>query len=545
MKKLVRRIIIFSTIIFSLTGCKNFFVNANLLDDIKDCVQYQSSPCNNVIILSDSKATKSIVPSVGVYDDTYKVTDKIYLSFIPTANYYFYNWLVEPEDSVEFVDSTENDSEAVLKIVKEGDITIQAICGTKDTLNIVIKSDYATVSPTEQAAFYNEPFEVTCREEADYYFLNWEVYDSLGNLIPDYSDILKIKEPSSRITEVTAIKTGMAVFIKPKLVIRPKVIAATPKYDINGSFRDSTIVLMFNTKVEQSCIYFSETEMTAFEASGFTLLKDPVHENKCYGYINSEGNIIYKNLKITDAINENANYLKYFKAPFFDAEHPDILRIPAKTSSLPPAVANIMVTVSKDFYYPNPGDLQPVPMNGDYSFIYRTNEKVDSYPPYFGMYDELDSDFAIREVPASGSKEYSTQLHAAYLTGSNISDEAIKPKAADIIRMNLSSGKLWFRGVVCDGDSGPANVKWDITKVDCKLSDVNDLNIYPADPEHPFHINGTLCSFQETQETEKLINQELDLSSYNLTEGFYKLDLLQQILLVCSQAESIILFMIM
>lgn len=497
-----------------LAGCKNFISSNQFLEELENAVAYSNLPYSTVTILADLDYTKSILPAVGQYSDQYKVTDKISLSFTEKASYKFLNWSVSPEDAVEFVDCEKTENEAVIKILQTTEITIQPICVEKNTLQITLKSDNAIVTPAEQKAYLDDTVTIDCREDIDYFFLGWQVFDSLGTKLDDYSDIIDIEDSKSPNTKVTVKQTDTAITMEPLLIKRPKVVSAAPAYTPSGVLRDSKILIMFDEEMSETSIYYTEEEIKELTEKGYTLLTDASRNNNCYGYKDSSNNIFYKNISITNFLDHSVNYLKFYGAPYFDPNYPQVLRIGANRQSLPPATTDIMVTLSKNMGFTDASSSAHIPLNADYSFSYRTNTSIDNLIPMLGKYDENETEFAIRIIPETAAPQTTVYQN----TWTALQYESTF-SAENISSHNATGLKLWVRGKFIDDESGVSHVDWALTKLI-----VNQDSTYSENTELKLP-SGSLQTYDEVSGTEVFINKVLDLSNLNLTEGIYKLTL--------------------
>lgn len=86
-------------------GLQNFINGSNLHNQIEDSLNYAKLPYIPVTIESNMFATKQIYPSAYTYENRFKKSDSINLSFETTDNYQFTRWIVESdeEDAVEFI----------------------------------------------------------------------------------------------------------------------------------------------------------------------------------------------------------------------------------------------------------------------------------------------------------------------------------------------------------------------------------------------------------------------------------------------------------
>lgn len=515
-KKLLRQICFGGFFIFLtlFCGCKNFFGTSDFLSSLEESINYESLPYCGVTVLTDMDYTEFIAPSIGVYKDKYKVTDRIALSFKPKADYNFLNWSIEPKDNIEYVVGQKTQNDVTIEIIKNGSLIIQPVCVLKNTMTVKLEGGHAVLSPSEEKAYFlDTTFRINCHEEPDYYFAGWEVFDSEDEKIDDYSDILEIENDKVQNTQITVKKTNTYIIFKPKLIKRPKAVSSIPSYVPDGVYRDRKLVIMFDEEMNEKSIYYSNSEIKKLEENQWTLLKDKTHGNKCYGYIDENGKIWFKNIEISDYLNPDNSFLEYFSAPYFDSDNKKVLRIPVNKEKLPPAGKDILITLYKDFSYNDEKSSLQIPMSSNFSYTYRTNSETDKLKPSLGKIDETEDDLVVRVIPSSSGNqtlEYSKTWTSLQDTvqGINVS------KYSDYF---LTGSKLWVRGIATDGDSGPCQIRYSISKVDD-----SNLNLYTSSTVFSKIIQG-LCSFPEDAGTELPFNEVIDLEKLNIPEGLYKL----------------------
>ena len=105
MKKVLKvfsTLLVFVANILVFSGCENFFDGNLIKDELDNLIEYANASYADITINSINVATESIVPATGNYNNKYKKTDKINLSFTPVSNYQFIKWTASPEGSVLF-----------------------------------------------------------------------------------------------------------------------------------------------------------------------------------------------------------------------------------------------------------------------------------------------------------------------------------------------------------------------------------------------------------------------------------------------------------
>lgn len=294
-----------------------------------------------------------------------------------------------------------------------------------------MNSDNATVTPSEQSSYLEDSFTIDCREDNGYCFFGWQVFDENDEEIADYSDLISIADISKQNTTVKVLKTGTIVTLKPKLIRRPQVISSSPAYIASGVVRNSRIEVMFSEEMDLSSIYYDEKKATDLQSAGNILLT--TSDNKCYGYVDTEGNIFYKNITIVNFNKTSENLLEYYSEPVFNPDFPQVLQISANPKKEPAGNKNILVTISKDFSYKDSESSLLVPLADNFSFSYRTNLLTDKTPPTFCRYNEQENDFVIRFVPENNTdNKYSNEWKSVSDTESFTS--------TDLADINCGSG---------------------------------------------------------------------------------------------------------
>lgn len=499
------------SILFLFSSCKNFFSGNDLLANLQDAIDYNNIPYTKITLKTDLNYTNSLIPSEGIYDSSYRIGDTLTLSFEEKSNYNFLNWVIEPAEAMEYVNCRRGNHKVTLKVLTSADVTIYPLCVEKNTLALNFTADHAKVSPSDQVNYYiGDTFPISCYEEDDYCFIKWQVFDSEGNQLDDYSDYIDIDQPYNPLANVTVFKTGDLVTIKPLIVKRPKVVTATPLYSSEGVYCNRTLFITFDESMDISSIYYSEGEIENLTNAGYTLLTDPERGNRCYGYKDADGNITYKSIEIKYYGNEDSNCLQYYGVPYFNKEK-NILKIDANKQNLPPENTDFIVIIKKGFCYKNVENDIFVHLKNDFSYIYKTGKPTDNKPPSFGRYDENEDDFVVRVVPEN---ENGNEYNKNWTLLSETMDSVDK---ADLSNYNIQSSKIWIRGTIADGGTGVSSLDWTITKLD---------GISPYYPlSEPFFYSENICKFTQEGIEESKINQCIDLSNKNIPAGFYRIEI--------------------
>lgn len=354
--------------------------------------------------------------------------------------------------------------------------------------------------------------------DSDYMFAEWLVKKN-GSVIAkeDYEQFLYISDAKSSIVTIKAVQSASDYSLAPYCLKRPKVVSTSPNNPKSAVFRDKTISITFDSTLDNSSIYYSTAELrtlgvlsgsetiegVSISAAGYNLLK--VNSN-CYGYAKGD-NVIWKNIKITNT-EDNANLLKYYKTPYFDSLETEVLRIRAGDNSEPLGDKTIQVSISNAGVYSN-GYF--VPIQGEYSFNYKTNDKMDNQAPTFEA-GEIDvsahiSSFSVRMANASDIS-YKT-------TNPALKTNNIKESAADIKNSNLTTKFIWIYGNIVDDVSGPDSLRWKI--------EAEDSPYYRKGSD--YYVKEGYFTLEALNAQESYVSESLDLASLNLPDGYYSLTL--------------------
>lgn len=241
----------------------------------------------------------------------------------------------------------------------------------------VIKSPAGGETSKKVTDVFSLAFDV----DDDYEFLGWTIIDAVTNDEVDSNKYLFLEsyaQPSTNCTFVKEPESGMQLCLFAKVVKRPRTIDETPKNDPVGSFRDARIVVMFDQAMDQNSIYYTGDEITKIkqeekiEDSAFL---PNAGSSKKYGY-KKDGENYFKNIQIIN-YNTGESLLKYYDSPFF--EDPRTLVIPSNIDNPPPGGSQVLVTISKNFYFEK--DKKIVKLREDEVWTYYTNSSRDTLGP--------------------------------------------------------------------------------------------------------------------------------------------------------------------
>lgn len=502
--KLLHRVILGGLIAASLVmtlSCKNFLAGNDLRNTLEEKVAYANAPYAKIEITSEGNHSL-LVPAPGHYDDSFKAGDFINLQFKPIENFDFICWQVTPDGAVTFADPKSLSTTATVQSAAEP-ITIKPYAIPKDKLTVSFNTEYGLTVPSELKSYYEgETFSVSYRENnSNHAFIRWDITDTQTGKAPE-DDIIDIEGTGSEIT-VTVKKVGKSIKFEAVTTKRPKIVSNIPTYTSDGSFRDRCIVIIFDTEIELSSIYWTKDELGNKASDEY---KKTIDGTDYYSaYKNEDGEIFFKNISITKRL-KNTNLMNHYEAPEFDEFDKSILRIKTKKNNEPPEATDILVTAKKELYsYSKEFDTN-VEMDSDFSWSYYTSGSIDNVLNSFET-----------SVTLNNSEGIAAATNQNEITGED------KTYSETIKNNNLTDKKLWVTGSITDGSSGPAAIKWELFKV-------NDL-IYENKSEADKITNGQfelgIAASTGTIKQDNNTGAEVDLSSYlNNIEGMFKFRLI-------------------
>ncbi len=362
-------------------------------------------------------------------------------------------------------------------------------------------------------------------EDIDWCFTEWQVFEN-GNLLDDESvdQLIEFDDKNNPETKIKILQERKNLTVHAKCIERPKIVSATPTYDSNGVYRDRRIIIMFDTDMDESSIYYSKDELVKLNIllddedlnceslkSGYKLLKDSSRNDKCYGYQKGDDSstIVFKNIKITNRKNKNANYLKYYNPPYFDSNDASVLRIDADLKNPPPSATDIIVTINKGIFVLK--ENSEVSLSADYSWAYYTSGKTDTDVPEF-------VDFSV-QFADDNQTDYKSSNKSVLQTKDNFVVVSYDNKN-HYKNNNLRNKRVWVKGGFNDGGSGPASLKWSLTKIDSPYySMTKDTEV----------LSGKIDALEIVGANATITNNgtRIDLESEDvpsLEDGLYRLD---------------------
>ena len=231
----------------------------------------------------------------------------------------------------------------------------------------------------------SDVFDLSFEPSADYEFVTWKVTSKKISDATDLQNYIKINDPDKVETTVTFKKPLDDIIITPVVVRRPKILSYSPIYTGSFSLKDTKIQVIFDRKMDPSCIYYSLDEINELKAELGLSDQDFLPENAVpgmtdiYGY-KKNGEYIYKNISIkNNESQENIN--NRFNAPYF--ENPTTLIIPANRDLLPENYSFISVSIDKSFCYEAEYEniSKKIGLFESKDWVYRVNNQDDNTPP--------------------------------------------------------------------------------------------------------------------------------------------------------------------
>ena len=281
-------------------------------------------------------------------------------------------------------------------------------------------------------------FDLSFEPSADYEFVTWKVTSKKISDAADLQNYIKINDPDKVETTVTFKKPLDDIIITPVVVRRPKILSYSPIYTGSFSLKDTKIQVIFDRKMDPSCIYYSLDEINELKAELGLSDQDFLPENAVpgmtdiYGY-KKNGEYIYKNISIkNNESQENIN--NRFNAPYF--ENPTTLIIPANRDLLPENYSFISVSIDKSFCYEAEYEniSKKIGLFESKDWVYRVNNQDDNTPPTLSELEIQKKDESNQKVDLQilpFNQTYDPEEWAQKITRLKEKKIYIKIKAAD------------------------------------------------------------------------------------------------------------------
>ncbi len=229
-----------------------------------------------------------------------------------------------------------------------------------------------------------DKFTVSFDPSTDWAFIRWKIMDAASETeLPngDYLNISSLTDAETQCTFENPPEDGMELVLVPVLAERPQIISYSPS--TYGMLKDSVIQVLFDSDMDPFSIYYTEDELKQMKNSGVTdgdFLPEidetnPIDSNNHYGYINSSGETVFKNITMANKKTKQ-NLNGCFGAPVF--ENASTLSIPVKEKDSLPDYTQVLVTMGQGFFYSR--DEKTVEMAGSKKWLYQVNNKTDTKP---------------------------------------------------------------------------------------------------------------------------------------------------------------------
>lgn len=429
----------------------------------------------------------------------------------------------------------DDEAKSLIYLGKDKSFTYRINPQTSEKMNVTMKiqnSNFGSLNINGNLELsIGQSQNIICNVSSDYAFIEWKVYDQSGKRVSkdEYSRFITFDEKSSDTTILVNRLSESKYTIEPECIIRPKIVSSAPLYDTNGVYRDRRVMVMFDSEMNESSIYYTEDEAKSLEEKGYTVLRDSTKNNKCYGYWDGKdkNTYVYKNIKITNRKLKDANFLVNYDPPYFDEKDKSILRIDAKTGvDAPPAVTDILVTICKEMTCKDIVSNEDVSLATDYSWAYYTNSRIDSDEPYFVTEGTGDDEFKL---------QFTGDNQIGYIKDNRkfpTSSKLFETKEQGFTKQNyvvnnLKNKQIWVSGMFSDGGSGPALLKWELYKVNSDYYQEDEENtkiLIEGGQIDDLEITGANATvMSKNNEGDDVFGTRLDLKS-KLKEGTYRID---------------------
>lgn len=502
---------------------------------------------NGTFTVNDARATGET--------ETYSVGQAFKLVYKPSISFNFVSFKSSDDESVLLTNETHNiitdsyEATAVLINSKNHEtISVYPEVERRNKLYVVVKGNNGRVTPVIESSYYrDDTFIITCTPSDNYAFTTFECslngvkFDpSSKDSIISLTTITKENNYAEYEVKVNSVpEENLQLVLEAKNCLRPKIATFLPSYDKTGVPRDRNITIMFDHNMSKQSIYFTNEECIEKIAQGYSLLPTPPEnttvydEETYYGYVDKEGKTNFKNITITRLDidkHPDDDFLIHYKEPVFDNDNTKILRIPVTIyqDKLPTASTDIMVTLSKNFFYNDPETNTAVTFKKNYSFSYRTNGEIENLGPVFTKNsNDRTGEFKVCMPPVSNIQESDFTKWTTIAAKSNF-------QSNELSAINNLSSKIYIHGGF-EAENGISKVQWNLYKRDCYNNDFT--NIYYSGGNERIKYG----TFNLTKINQKFadVDAVLDFSSDNLeSDKFYELEIIAYTDLQCSTVKS-------
>ena len=273
-------------ILTGFSSCENFMKAQEVKQQVEDAIAYNNAKEFTLVVKSE--------PGLGTFlsegEKKCKLGYTIDLQFTVTTEDYVFLGLeavstadnsVSRADCVEFTITNPEEAaknnvyKITVKLVKEAnDILIRPVFEKLENgdleisdfvvADVYVDGNHGTYSPAKGT--YNlimgRTFEVSFIPDSDYEFVNWEIFDkNTGNKIPNgtYIEFDDVSAKSTFFTFKGVPKSlNLKLAIRANLAERPQILMTSPTYDPAGSWRDTTIQVVFDYDMDPDCLYYDD-----------------------------------------------------------------------------------------------------------------------------------------------------------------------------------------------------------------------------------------------------------------------------------------------
>lgn len=421
-------------------------------------------------------------------NQTFYLGQEIFITFEPFTNYKVDEWKylinygkddqasVDP-DILEIITNKNNVFKAKLKTQTNNIITIFPECSERYSIHADFRIKNGDTTPyNTQTLYSNDVINISARPYSEYFFLKWNVVNP-----DDYSPISNL----NKIVDINLSKAEQQITIKEldksynilftsELATRPDIILISPpdsSVNTSGIIRDSTFQIMFDRKMNENSIYFTDNERADILSKFSSAVFDDAHkteDGRYYGYVYNN-QVFYKNISIKNLISD-VSILENYGKPYFT--NSQILVIPVNKSNPPQKGIQILVTVDPGFYCTT--ENIDIPMNKPKQWYYYISNARDSEKP----------DLTIDSIQGQkkNSNNYSEFVESQHSSENNLTFNTLEK----LQNITIKSEKLKIAANLLDKDSGPASISMvvynfntnTLTNEAVLISDSSEQNMY-------------------------------------------------------------------
>jgi len=447
---------------------------------------------NAIIQFTGNQNIEELNPIQGSY--TYSLNQVIDLMAKVNSSSYFIGWkVITPNGTYEYDGQSSEKSMYILNengnigliiedctasstkiTIKNGisGVVITPVCEKIPVADIRTVSNYGKVTPEgSYSCMLGNSFNLSFAADDEYSFSHWQVKLN-GNILNSQEIFNYIDIDVSKIDNNVKIKKvpeNGTIQFSPICNIRPKIVTYSPIFSNGGTYRDSRIKVLFDSKMSEKSFFWTKAEL---EASGITedggysvfkcsSLKDSENNDLYYAYclknnnVNDLSTMQFKNIKIQN-LQTKESLLNYYKEPFFETETRDVLIIPSKVGeaeAVPPAT-DVYVTIEKSVF-----DENNISLVSSVNWCYFTGTKHDSDAP---------------KITISSILTYHDIDGVTDTTGNNLillgsEEEQITPTNENTKDYIRTDKRLYIKGAIEDDGSLPSELLVKVKKINTDM----------------------------------------------------------------------------